>query len=226
MIKCVTFDLDDTLWEIEPVITKAEKMFYKWLEKKYPIVTKQHSIESLRKLIRQTSLENLDIKHDLTKVRILSYTKLKDLYKLPEDMPKKSFDYFMKYRNDVTLHKNVENILGSMKKNYILGTITNGNASLKTIGIEKYFDFEVKASEVGFMKPNPKIFEYALKLTKCKPSEMLHIGDSYDKDIIGAKSVNMNYIWLRHDSKIEKDIKTENIVDNFSQIPESIKKLG
>ena len=71
-----------------------------------------------------------------------------------------------------------------------------------------------------------KIFEYALKLTKCKPSEMLHIGDSYDKDIIGAKSVNMNYIWLRHDSKIEKDIKTENIVDNFSQIPESIKKLG
>ena len=91
---------------------------------------------------------------------------------------------------------------------------------------EKYFDFEVKASEVGFMKPNPKIFEYALKLTKCKPSEMLHIGDSYDKDIIGAKSVNMNYIWLRHDSKIEKDIKTENIVDNFSQIPESIKKLG
>ena len=32
-----------------------------------------------------------------------------------------------------------------MKKNYTLGTITNGNASLKKIGIEKYFDFEVKA---------------------------------------------------------------------------------
>ena len=67
MIKCITFDLDDTLWEIEPVILKAEKMFYKWLEKKYPIIVEHHSIESLRKLIKQTSLENSDIKHDLTK---------------------------------------------------------------------------------------------------------------------------------------------------------------
>jgi len=226
MIKYVTFDLDDTLWKIEPVILKAEKMFYKWLEKNYPVVTKQYNIESLRKLIRQTSLENLDIKHDLTKVRIMSYTKLKDLYKLPDDMPKKSFNYFMKYRNDVTLFKDVENILESMKKKYTLGTITNGNASLKTIGIEKYFDFEVKASEVGYMKPDSKIFEHALDLVKCKPSEMLHIGDSYEKDIIGAKSVNMNYIWIRHNDEIVKDIKKENMVDNFSQIPEKIKKLG
>ena len=28
MIKCITFDLDDTLWEIEPVISKAENQFY------------------------------------------------------------------------------------------------------------------------------------------------------------------------------------------------------
>ena len=102
---------------------------------KYPIIVEHHNIESLRKLIKQTSLENSDIKHDLTKIRILSYLKLKNLYNLPEDMPKKSFNYFMKHRNEVTLYDNVENILESIKK-IIPRTITNGNASLKKIGIE------------------------------------------------------------------------------------------
>ena len=32
MIKCITFDLDDTLWEIEPVIIKAEIKFEEWLK--------------------------------------------------------------------------------------------------------------------------------------------------------------------------------------------------
>ena len=70
MIKCITFDLDDTLWKIEPVITKAEIFFQKWLEVNYPEVSEKFNIESLRKLMKQTSLENPEIKHDLTKIRI------------------------------------------------------------------------------------------------------------------------------------------------------------
>ena len=85
MIKCITFDLDDTLWKIEPVINRAEIFFQKWLDSNYPIVSEKFNIELLRKLMRQTSLENPEINHDLTKIRIKAYTKLKDFYDSSSD---------------------------------------------------------------------------------------------------------------------------------------------
>ena len=99
MIKCITFDLDDTLWAIEPVIIEAEQRFYTWLKENYPIVAENFDILSLRQLMKNTASDNPDIKHNLTKVRIRAYTYIKDLYKLSDDMPLKSFEYFMKYRN-------------------------------------------------------------------------------------------------------------------------------
>ena len=48
---------------------------------------------------------------------------------------------------------------------------------------------------------------------------MVHIGDSYDKDIIGAKSVNMNYIWLNHKKSEYLDIEKNNIISSISEVP-------
>ena len=224
MIKCITFDLDDTLWAIEPVIIEAEQRFYTWLKENYPIVAENFDILSLRQLMKNTASDNPDIKHNLTKVRIRAYTYIKDLYKLSDDMPLKSFEYFMKYRNKVKLYDGAENMLIELKKKYIIGTITNGNASLEKIGIKNFFDFEVKASDVGFMKPSPKIFEAAVKKSGCNPSEMVHIGDSYEKDIIGAKSINMNYIWLNHKKNEYLDIEKNNIIHSISEAPKLLYK--
>ena len=226
MIKCITFDLDDTLWKIEPVINKAEIFFQKWLDSNYPIVSKNFNIELLRKLIRQTSLENPEIKHDLTKIRIKAYEHLRDTYELPDDMPFKAFNYFMEYRNKVSLFNGVEDTLSRLKKKYLLGTITNGNASLKKIGINQYFDFEIKASEVGYMKPKPEIFIAALRAANCKPEEIIHIGDSFDKDIMGAKSVNMNYIWINHNDIIENNVNEKYTVNNFSKVEKILNNIG
>ena len=226
MIKCITFDLDDTLWKIEPVINRAEIFFQKWLDSNYPIVSEKFNIELLRKLMRQTSLENPEINHDLTKIRIKAYTKLKDLYDLPDDMPIKAFNYFMEYRNKVSLFNGVEDTLSRLKKRYLLGTITNGNASLKHIGIDKYFDFEIKASEVGHMKPKPEIFTAALRAANSKPEEIIHIGDSYEKDIMGAKSVNMNYIWINHNDIIENNVIEKYTLRNFSEVEKIINEIG
>ena len=224
MIKCITFDLDDTLWAIEPVIIEAEQRFYTWLKENYPIVAENFDILSLRQLMKNTASDNPDIKHNLTKVRIRAYTYIKDLYKLSDDMPLKSFEYFMKYRNKVKLYDGAENMLLELKKKYMIGTITNGNASLEKIGIKNFFDFEIKASDVGFMKPSPKIFEAAVKKSGCNPSEMVHIGDSYEKDIIGAKSINMNYIWLNHKKNEYLDIEKNNIIHSISEAPKLLYK--
>ena len=222
MIKCITFDLDDTLWKIEPVILRAEVKFYEWLKDKYPVVTEKFNIESLRNLMKQTLLENQDIKYDLTKVRLLAYEKIKNTYNLPDNMPSEGFNLFMLHRNKVTLFDGVERILSELKSKYILGTITNGNASLGTIGISNYFNFEIKAEDVGYMKPSSEIFYAAIKEADCLPTEILHVGDSYEKDIIGAMSVNMSYLWVNHNNDIEKNIDKKNIIKSILQIPVSL----
>lgn len=219
MIKCITFDLDDTLWKIEPVILRAEVKFYEWLKDKYPVVTEKFNIESLRNLMKQTLLENQDIKYDLTKVRLLAYEKIKNTYNLPDNMPSEGFNLFMLHRNKVTLFDGVERILSELKSKYILGTITNGNASLGTIGISNYFNFEIKAEDVGYMKPSSEIFYAAIKEADCLPTEILHVGDSYEKDIIGAMSVNMSYLWINHNNDIKKNIDKKNIIKSILQIP-------
>ena len=141
-------------------------------------------------------------------------------------MPLKAFNYFMEHRNNVILFDSVEETLSELKKKYLLGTITNGNASLKKIGIDKYFSFEIKASEIGYMKPKPEIFTAAINAAKCNPEEMIHIGDSYDKDVIGAKSVNMNYIWINHNDTIEKKVNEKYAVRNFFEIRKLLDKIG
>jgi len=38
-IKALTFDLDDTLWPVAPVIEHAERVAFDWLARTYPSVT-------------------------------------------------------------------------------------------------------------------------------------------------------------------------------------------
>ena len=48
----------------------------------------------------------------------------------------------------------------------------------------------------GICKPNPAIFRHALDLLKQKPSEIVHIGDTFDADIQGALNLGMKAVWL------------------------------
>ncbi|MDA0630486.1 MAG: HAD family hydrolase, partial [Proteobacteria bacterium] len=36
MIQCITFDLDDTLWDVRPALQKAEQAQNAWLDEHYP----------------------------------------------------------------------------------------------------------------------------------------------------------------------------------------------
>ena len=47
-IRTITIDLDDTLWEIHPVIMRAEQRLYEWLGENYPRITEMYEPADLR----------------------------------------------------------------------------------------------------------------------------------------------------------------------------------
>jgi HAD superfamily hydrolase (TIGR01509 family) len=64
--------------------------------------------------------------------------------------------------------------------------------TLNTLGIGSYFDHFVISCEVGYLKPRKEIFRQALNLLDVEPQEVLHVGDLFRADIIGAVSCGMN----------------------------------
>jgi len=64
-IKALTFDLDDTLWPVAPVIENAERVAFEWLARTYPSVTAAFGQEELRQLRFEIMNSHPEIKHDL-----------------------------------------------------------------------------------------------------------------------------------------------------------------
>ncbi len=72
---------------------------------------------------------------------------------------------------------------------------------LRSAGIEHYFDHVVLSEAVGTLKPDRKIFEYALNLNKARKEETVMIGDSFDADINGASLAGIDGLFLNHSEK-------------------------
>jgi len=92
-------------------------------------------------------------------------------------------------------------LLSACRHRYQVGLVSNfyGNleAVCKELGIAGLFDAIVDSAVVGVRKPNPQIFTYALGKLGVKADESLVIGDSYERDIVPAKSIGCTTVWLR-----------------------------
>ena len=88
---------------------------------------------------------------------------------------------------------------------YLLITVSNKSyrnpANLSSYGISQYFDAEVYSYDAGYAKPNIKIFRYAECIIKANPKEILHIGDSVNSDVYGAKIANWQTVFINRSSK-------------------------
>lgn len=92
-------------------------------------------------------------------------------------------------------------------KGYPLALITNGPADIQrqeiaTCGIETYFDLVLIEGEMGFGKPDRRVFDRAATHFGVQPEEMLMIGNSYSHDIKGAIQAGWRTFWIRRETDI------------------------
>jgi len=94
-----------------------------------------------------------------------------------------------------------QRVLGELKKDYRLALITNGaidiqRAKIHGSNLGDFFDTIIISGEVGFGKPDPKLFQMALDRLAVAPQESVMIGDSLRRDIGGARDVGIQTIWV------------------------------
>ena len=61
-------------------------------------------------------------------------------------------------------------------------------------GWQEYFDHLVDSEEVASTKPDPGIFRHALCELELEPDEIVHIGDYYSADVVGARRAGIEGI--------------------------------
>lgn len=90
--------------------------------------------------------------------------------------------------------------LYARRDRFRLAVITNGFAEaqrpkMRTAGIDRYFDYSFLSEELGYMKPDPRFFEAALRQMGVAASQCLVIGDDYKVDIVGARAAGIAQVY-------------------------------
>jgi putative hydrolase of the HAD superfamily len=74
---------------------------------------------------------------------------------------------------------------------------------LHALDLVRHFDFIAASSRIGFEKPNPRIFEWALEQARTDANGTIHVGDHLVADIEGARGVGIDAVLIdrfeRHD---------------------------
>jgi HAD superfamily hydrolase (TIGR01549 family) len=103
--------------------------------------------------------------------------------------------------------------LGWLKKQgFRVGSVTNRGLGgqvfreeLKHHGVFEFLEVLSISCEIGYMKPHPRIFQYALDLLGVQPANAVMVGDSLRADVAGARSVGMTTVWKRKRSGDQDD---------------------
>jgi putative hydrolase of the HAD superfamily len=84
-----------------------------------------------------------------------------------------------------------------------LVVVSNWDVSLHSVltslGLRPLLDGVITSAEAGARKPAPAIFEEALRLADVPASEALHVGDSVEEDVAGARAAGIEPVLVRRD---------------------------
>jgi len=144
---------------------------------------------------------------------------------------------------EVTLKKlpYLDEVLTELKRRcYKLGVITNTVTSreehvrmaLRRIDVEKFFDVIVTSVDVGFNKPDERIFLTALKAVNVRPEEAVMVGNRVSADIVGGNRMGMKTILFKWNERYlneitspeEQPTRTINSLKELPQILTEIEK--
>jgi len=102
-----------------------------------------------------------------------------------------------------TIESQYADALHELHRTHPLGLVSNilspsgpFRESLRQAGVEDLFKVIVFSSDIGCIKPSVKPFEQALSAFDSPRDRVLYIGDTYKRDVVGAKSAGLDCVWI------------------------------
>ncbi len=213
MITDVFFDLDHTLWDFD---TNSTLAFKKIFNKAHPSININEFISiylpintALWKLYQVNKISNEELRYRRLKESFdgLNYA-ISDA-----EINQLAIDYIAFLPENNLLFDGAIEILDYLSKKYKLHIITNGFAEVQTkkivnSNIASYFITVTNSEMSGVKKPNPIIFDHAVKIANTSKEKSIMIGDCIDSDVNGALNYGMDAVFFNpYNAKVESHIK-------------------
>ena len=199
-----------------------------FLRAEYPRVLERHDVNSMRALRLQVAQEHPAMSHDFTWLRLESLRRHAQECDYEPSMAAAAFEVFFRARNEVVLYDDVRPALDRLARTHRLFAISNGNADLRVIGLDDYFETNLSAREAGMMKPDPRIFDMLLQRSGLRADEVAHVGDDPEADVEGARGAGVHPVWLNRDgvawpcASAPPDI----VISTLASLPEALDRAG
>jgi HAD superfamily hydrolase (TIGR01549 family) len=129
------------------------------------------------------------------------------------------------YRRFQMLRYGVPQALRALSSQYRLATLSNNVVQVRGLmeeyGMAHFFSVWGISEEVGFSKPDPRLFRYVLEQADCRPEEAMMVGDRLDNDILPAQKLGLGTALVmlennfgappRHVREVEPDIQVHSL---------------
>lgn len=197
--KAISFDLDDTLYDNHPIIKNAVEQSFSLLNQHFP-KTKNWTMADWQQAKKVVLAQTPALQHDTGEARyaLLHYGLMQHGYSEKEATQgaQQTMDCFRHHRSDFSLSQETLALLNQLKQHYPLVGITNGNVDASRIGLDNVFDFVLHPGHGLKMKPYADMFHLACERLGIQHHELLHIGDHPVSDVMGAKMIGAQAVWL------------------------------
>jgi FMN hydrolase / 5-amino-6-(5-phospho-D-ribitylamino)uracil phosphatase len=195
-LRAVAFDLDNTLWDVGPVIVRAERLLHEWLREHCPRITERVSLEEMRVARERLARSEPHNAHDFTYLRRTALAAHARECGYGEEVAERAFHVFFAARNELQPYADVQPALERLRLRYTLASLSNGNADLELIGLAPHFSISLNARQIGAAKPHPRCFEELARALHLEPRNILYVGDDPFLDVEAARAAGLRTAWM------------------------------
>lgn len=201
--KSVLFDLDGTLCDYFGSSRQAMALALTLVAERYPDLDRDKLRRDYFRVQREAQEEaggpagSLGLEREARFAAALASSGVSD----PELAADLAQCYDEQLVAGLVLFEDAVSALDQVEPHHIMGLLSNGpgpmqRRKLDVLGIGHRFRCTVISEEVGFAKPDPRIFHHALDLVGVRPEEALFVGDTLHLDIPGAQAAGVTAVWV------------------------------
>jgi FMN hydrolase / 5-amino-6-(5-phospho-D-ribitylamino)uracil phosphatase len=231
VIRAISFDADQTLWDFRGVMERALERTAADIVERYPHV--DITGEELQEIRRVVAVGYRGRPHSLESIRQESFQVALERHGIPCDeadaVARVLSERYLRARfEEIQLYQDVRPAIETLRGRYRLALISNGNTDPDRCGLPGVFEAVVLGPDHGIEKPNPRAFLLAVEQLGVVTTELLHVGDAVD-DVAGANGVGAVSVLLdRGERELDAQVREGAgfAIKTLAELPAVLASLG
>lgn len=228
MIRVVSFDIDDTLYDFWSASARAlEFVAARMRAETGDGATGPDAREVIGDLIVEAD-EMANPCVCLPELRRRAFARTLKRHGLNSAaLPEELNGIYLAHRfENLTLFPGAREMVEEIARSYRVVSVSNGEQDIAQFGLERHFDFVLLARDAGVDKPDPRIFRMAMDRAGCAPEEFVHVGDSESSDVAGAKSAGALAVWFNPQGRPPRlTVRADAVAQTPAEVVAAVRRL-